>query len=72
MANLLRRVSHNDVKKAATLARSKTYDSDLTKLDKRLPVSVRVLCVSSFLISSSLFRDVVKLTLYNRCAHSSL
>ena len=65
MANLLRRVSHSDVKKAATLARSKTYDSDLTKLDKRLPVSVRVPCFSS------LFRDVVKLTLYNRRTHSS-
>ena len=52
MANLLRRVSHSDVKKAATLARSKTYDSDLTKLDKRLPVSVRVLCFSSLRHSS--------------------
>lgn len=38
VANLLRRVSHHDVKKSSTLARSKTYDSDLTKLEKRLPV----------------------------------
>ena len=44
MANLLRKVSqasHHDMKKVTTLVRSKTYDSNLTKLEKRLPVSNR-------------------------------
>jgi hypothetical protein len=38
MASLLRKVSHHDVRKVATLVRSKTYDSGLAKLEKRLPV----------------------------------
>lgn len=37
MAGLLRKLSHHDVKKVSTLVRSKTYESDLTKLEKRLP-----------------------------------
>ncbi|CAF3597835.1 unnamed protein product [Adineta steineri] len=40
MASLLRKVSqvsHHDVNKVKTLVRSKTYDSNLTKLEKRLP-----------------------------------
>jgi hypothetical protein len=44
MASLLRKVSqasHQDAKKEKTLVRSKTYDSNLTKLEKRLPVSTR-------------------------------
>lgn len=39
MASLLRKVSTHDFKKVSTLARSKTYGNDLTKLEKRLPVS---------------------------------
>jgi len=38
MASLLRKLSHHDVKQKSTLVRSKTYESDLTKLEKRLPV----------------------------------
>ena len=40
MAGLLRKVSHPDLKKVTTLVRSKTYGNDLTKLEKRLPVSI--------------------------------
>lgn len=40
MAGLLRKLSHHDMKKSGTLVRSKTYDGELTKLDKRLPVSI--------------------------------
>ncbi|CAF0727338.1 unnamed protein product [Rotaria sordida] len=36
MSNLLHRVSHHDIKKVATLVKSKTYSHDLTKLDRRL------------------------------------
>ena len=53
MASLLRKVSHHDIKKVTTLVRSKTYDSGLTKLEKRLPVSI---LYPSY---------IVKLTLYN-------
>jgi len=53
MSNLLRRVSHHDIKKDKTLVRSKTYGSDLTKLEKRLPVSILY------------FSYVVKLKFYN-------
>ena len=57
MANLLRRVSHQDVKRPATLARSQTCDSELTKLEKRLPVVYRILL---FLFRTS---NVVKTTI---------
>ncbi|CAF3550228.1 unnamed protein product [Rotaria socialis] len=45
MSSLLRRISHHDMKKVTTLVRSKTYESDLAKLDRRLP---RQATVSSF------------------------
>lgn len=54
MANLLRKLSHHDIKKTATLARSKTYGGDLTKLERRLTVGTQ-----SFIFY------VVKLTFYN-------
>jgi len=53
MASLLRKFSHHDIKIVSTLVRSKTYDSDLTKLEKRLPVSLMY------------FLYVVKLKFYN-------
>jgi hypothetical protein len=40
MASLLRKVSQHDIKKVTTLVRSKTYDSNLMKLEKRLPVCI--------------------------------
>jgi hypothetical protein len=55
MASLLRKVSHHDIKKVTTLVRSKTYDGDLTKLDKRITVSL-LYFFSSY---------VVKLKFYN-------
>jgi hypothetical protein len=39
MSNLLRKISHHDVKRS-TLKRSKTCDSGLFKLEKRLTVSI--------------------------------
>lgn len=52
MSSLLRKVSHHELKKVSTLVRSRTYESDLTKLDKILPV-----CIADF-------SHVVKLTSY--------
>jgi hypothetical protein len=40
MAHLLRKFSHHETKKPSTLVRSKTCESDLVKLEKRLPVSI--------------------------------
>ena len=38
MSNLLRKLSHNEIRNPTTLARSKTSVSDLAKLEKRLSV----------------------------------